>query len=217
MMIVGLSCKKTVKNIGTPTIIKGVVSDSYRGTKIKNYKISLSKSWSCFKGFKSTTCGEVVATAYTDDNGSYAINFDYNLEEGQSYGISLGEDSPYQFTSELNTTSNFQKGVINIRDVNAWLPVKLKLNLDVRNNSYNYLTIGLSSASSYAFGTDNIFETNTKKTLELRCRPNSDVTIDFWYYENYNKGLGRHLKSIPYKTTLADLTELSLEIDCATF
>ena len=80
------SCKKGKIDDGVPTILKGHVSDSIRGTSIGGYKIVLIKEvglscadWECLPNF------EEVATAYTNDSGDYSISFDYKLQPGQGY------------------------------------------------------------------------------------------------------------------------------------
>src|SRR5512138_690866 len=79
------SCKRETDR-GIPTILKGYVYDSIRGTSISGYKITLTKKvgtecggWECITNF------EDIATAYTDSNGDYLINFDYHVLPGQEY------------------------------------------------------------------------------------------------------------------------------------
>lgn len=210
------ACKKSTEDKkGIPTIIRGLVTDDFRGLKIENYEIKLYKSIPCFKSFMSSDCGGEVATVKTDKNGSFLIQFNHYLNNGESYALDI---SQYPYTSEPKTKILFTPGKENVVDINAWKPVILRLNLDIKNNVVKPIIAGINYKDNYNFGTEFTYERDIKKTLELRARPNSDILIDFWYNENYNSGNPiRHLKSFSYKTSLAAITDLSYEIDCAKF
>ncbi len=61
---------------GVPTILEGRVSDNLRGQNISNYKIVLVKSWSSCSNWMCGIDSREVATAYTDADGYYKIEFD---------------------------------------------------------------------------------------------------------------------------------------------
>ncbi|TCD11620.1 carboxypeptidase regulatory-like domain-containing protein [Pedobacter frigidisoli] len=212
-----VGCKKIteLKNKGIPTVIKGNVSDNFKGMPIEGFKVTLGKSLPCFKNFMSADCGGEVASVTTDKNGNYVINFDHQLNENESYYLYFFQ---YPYTSQSKDPVKFTAGQQNITDIDAWIPVKLRLNLDIKNNKVYPLIVGINYQNNYNYGTDFIYEKDIKKTLEVRARPNSEVSIDFWYNENYNFGNPiRHLKSVKHTTDLKEITELNFEVDCSKF
>ena len=209
--VIFFSCKKNDIN---QTIIRGTVSEKFRGTKIGNYKIILTKSWRCCSDFMCGWCGEEVASVNTDENGNYSIQFNYKLEDGQSYALDLDDNSPY--SQEDENTQTIRPGKENVINFQLWKPVKIKLNLRVKNNITPPLIAGISIYNNYIFNTENIYEPNVNKTIELWTKPNFNISIDFWYYESYASSK-RHLISIPYTTTLNEVYELDYEVDCSTF
>lgn len=218
LIIVSCDTQESENNetAGTPTTIRGTVSDNFRNTKVANFKLVLLKTKSCWSGVMSAICSEEVATVYTDENGEYTINFNYKLEEGESYSFQqVYYGDPY--TAEITYSNGIKEGAGNVWNVNAYKPVTVKINIDVKNNNTKPLITGIEY-DNINQGTENIYEEETSKTLTFKVRPNSDVTINFWYNENYNSSNPtRHLITVPYTTTLEDVTELDFDIDCATF
>lgn len=200
----------TEPELGVPTILKGKVADDFRGINIENYKIKLIKSWSCSSDVMGAICTKEIATVYTDKNGYFEIKFDYKLNKGESYGL---EEQYYgiPYKPEYKTNKTIVAGQENAIEINAWKPITLKINLNLKNNNTPPFVTGLyyeNSKNDYTFGTNITYEKEIFKTFEIRTRPNSDITIDFWYYENYISGNSpKHFKSIPYKTGLSDITE----------
>ena len=216
-----ISCESDTNQIletkGVSTILKGKVTDNLRNLNIENYKIKLIKSWRCCSNFMCGWCSEEIATVYTDKNGYYEIRFDFKLKAGESYVL---EEQYYgiPYQPEYKTKSVILSGQENTIDINAWKPIILKINLNLKNNNIPPLITGLNYKDDYTFGTENTYEKEIFKTIKMRTRPNSDIKIDFWYNENYNSSNPiRHLKSISYKTNLSEITELNYEIDCSTF
>ena len=210
------SCENDTNQTGVSTVLKGKVADDLRGLNIENYKIKLVKGGSCSSGVMGTYCTKEIATAYTDKNGYYEIKFDYHLDKGESYGL---QEQYYgiPYKPEYKKNNIIVSGQENRIDINAWKPITLKINLNLKNNSSAQFMTGLRYNNDYTFGTEVTYEKEILKTFEIRTRPNSDITIDFWYYENSITGYGRHFKSIPYKTNLSDITELNFDIDCSKF
>lgn len=214
------SCESDTNQIGVTTILKGKVADDFRNINIENYKIKLIKAWSCSSGVMGAICTKEIATVYTDKNGYYEIKFDYKLNKGESYGL---EEQYYgiPYKPEYKTNKTIVAGQENTIDINAWKPITLKINLNLKNNNTPPFVTGLyyeNSKNDYTFGTNITYEKEIFKTFEIRTRPNSDITIDFWYYENYISGNStKHFKSFPYKTGLSDITELNYDIDCSKF
>ncbi len=67
------------------------------------------------------------------------------------------------------------------------------------------------------FNTEFVYEQNIKKTYALRSKPNSDINIIFMYYTASNTLPVPHQMTIPFHTTLDDITKLNYTIDCSTF
>ena len=215
-----ISCKKKTDH-GIPTILKGHVMDSIRGTSISGYKITLIKkvgqdcaNWQC------GTIFENVATVYTDNNGDYLINFDHHVLPGQEYyykeeyyGI------PYFHESSSGTGAIVGCGT-NIINVNAWKPVELKLNVQVLNNHTPPLNMRnvLASTNQTLLNVESVYQQNMNSTYTLRTRPNSDINIIFYYTVNYASPTPTtHQMIIPYHSTLDSVTTLNFTIDCSTF
>lgn len=217
LIITLVACKK--ENVGVSTILKGHVADTIRKIKISGYKIVLVKSsevcanWAC--GINSVE----VATAYTDNNGDFSITFNYNLNPGESYGL-LEQYYGIPYYPEYYSGSHaIVAGKTNTKDIYVWKPIKLKLDVDVLNNNHSPLVVGnkLANSNEMLFNTEFIYEQNIKQTYTLRSRPNSDIHITFWYYTGSNPSPVLHQMTIPFRTTLNDITTLSYTIDCSTF
>ncbi len=77
---------------GTPTSISGTVKDYHRNLNINNFEIKLIKYWQCSGGGIYTNyCSKDIATAYSDLNGNYQLDFDYNLRSDESYRLNFNE------------------------------------------------------------------------------------------------------------------------------
>lgn len=209
--IILFSCKKSDIN---QTTITGTISEKFTGTKIANYKITLIKAWRHCSNFMCGWSGEEVAFAYTDEKGRYSIQFDYKLAEGQSYALDQDDNNPYY--QDDKSTPIILPGKENIINFELWKPVKIKVNLVFKNNITPPLIAGVSIDNTYTFNTENIYEMEGKKTVELWTRPGSNISIDFWYLESYASSV-RHLITMPFTTTLDETYELDYEVDCATF
>lgn len=150
----------------------------------------------------SADWGGETASVNTDRDGSYRINFNHQLNEKESYYLYFFQ---FPYSSELSTPVTFTAGKENVADINAYKPVKRRPNLEIKNNIIHPLIIGINYQDRYNYGTDNIYEKDTNKSQEVRARPNSEISIDFWYNENYNSGNPiKHLKSIKYTTDKRD-------------
>lgn len=212
-----VSCKKEkiISDNGVPTVLKGHVEDPIRGINISGYKVVLVKEvgMDC-GGWMCGTIFENVAEAYTDDNGDYLINFNYKAEPGQGYYLAEQYfGSPYYHEASWSS-GPIVGGSTNVIDMTAWQPIRLKLNVQVLNNTVNDLRLRVDfNRDKTINATEFIYEPNTTKTYTLRTRPNSVVNIIFWYYN----GTGLHQKTIPFSTTLNPVTDVDLIVDCSTF
>ena len=213
---------------GTPTSISGTVKDYHRNLNINNFEIKLSKYWNCpGGGLGPNYCIKEIATAYSDNNGNYQLNFEYNLRSDESYFLEFKGTETNTYYSEFVSssgefyrdydTSSLIEGENNILNLNAFVPIKLKFNLSVLNNHTPPLITGIEYNDRIEFGTERTYE--NFETFERRTRPNSEIKIKFWYIENYNSNnpIPHFAPTITYQTGENDLTELDVEIDCNEF
>lgn len=211
-----MSCKKEqIISTGVPTAIKGHVEDPTRGVNIGGYKVVLIKKVGIdCGGWMCGTVFENVAEAYTDNNGDYLITFNYKVEPGQDYYLEEQYyGTPYYHESSSGTGAIIG-GATNIINITAWKPIALKLNVQVLNNINNDLKVRVEfNGNKTLNATEFIYEPDATKIYTLRTRPNSSVNIIFWYYA----GTVLHQKTIPFNTTLNELTDVNLIIDCSTF
>jgi hypothetical protein len=210
---------------GIPTSISGNVKDYHRNLNVNNFEIKLIKFWSCPNGgIGPKYCTKEITTTYSDVNGNYQLNFDYNLRSDETYRIAFNEIETnnyfYEFVSSSGQfyrdyyTSSLIKGQNNILNLNAWLPIKIKFNLTVLNNHTPPLVTGIKYNNNYDFGTE--FTYTNLNSFEIKTRPNSAININFWYIKNYNTSspIFHFAPTIPYQTNENQLTELNYQIDC---
>jgi hypothetical protein len=213
---------------GVPSSISGNVKDYHRNLNVNNFEIKLIKFWSCpGGGIGPNYCTKVISTTYSDFNGNYELNFDYNLRIDEIYRIAFNEIETnnyfYEFVSSSGEfyrdfdTNNLIKGENNTLNINAWIPIRIKFNLTVLNNHTPPLNTAVLFNDKQDFGTKSTY--NDFNTFEIKTRPNSEVMIKFWYIENYNSNspVFHHAPLIPYQTDETELTELNFEIDCNDF
>ena len=205
-------------DVGIPTTLSGNVYDYIKNENVKGYKIKFVKSWRACSNWMCGLISEEIATTYTDENGNYEIKFNYNLKEGEEYGL---EEQYYgtPYVPEYDKSEGIIAGKNNTLNIKVWQPIKLTVNLNLSNNINKQLVVGnkILNTNSYLFNTEFIYEGNTTKELIFRTKPNSDISIDFWYYENYNSPNPiLHRISFPYHTS-TDEVSLDFDIDCSTF
>ncbi len=209
-----------IKDKGIPTEIRGNVSDNIRGINIVGYKIKLVKNWRSCSNWMCGWVSEEIETVYTDSYGNYTIKFNYKLNEGESYAFEEQYyGTPYYPEYLPSSSSGVIAGQTNIKNINAWKPIQLKLNLNILNNNFAPLHVRneIGDSNESFLNTENIYEPNINKSYYLGSRPNSDIKIIFWYYTGSNPVPTLHQKTVLYHTTLEDVNELNYTIDCSTF
>ncbi|GAA4303372.1 hypothetical protein [Aestuariibaculum suncheonense] len=213
---------------GTPTSISGTVKDYHRNLDVNNFEIKLIKYWLCPDGGMGPNyCTKEIATTYSDIDGNYQLDFDYNLRSDENYLLAFNETENntyyYEFVSNSGEfyrdydTSNLVQGENNILNLNAFIPIKLKFNLTVLNNHTPPLITGIEYNDNFDFGTE--FTYDNFESFERKTRPNSEINIKFWYIENYNSNspIFHYAPVVSYQTDDNELTELNFEIDCNEF
>jgi len=216
-----ISCKKENIDNGIPTVLRGHVVDSIRGINISGYKIVLIKEvgMNC-AGWLCGTVTEIVAEAYTDNNGDYSIEFNYKIEPGQGYYLEEQYYGIPYYHESSSGSGRIVGGAPNIINMNVWKPVELKVNVQVLNNHTPPLNLRNELAATHQrlLNVESIYEQNITGTYLLRSRPDSDINISFFYYVNYaSPNPIIHEKIIPYHTALDSAVTLNYVIDCSTF
>ncbi len=199
------------------TIVKGNVSDVQRNKNISNFEVKLVRSSIFVTLGGSGIESEEVSTVLTDEFGNYEIEFDY-IKDGKNYGFEqVYYGTPYH-TSFIHEYSPIIPGETNIRDMDAWRPVKIKLNLEVQNNNNPPLLIDnevVETGYSH-FLQASIHAIDTTAIVYLDSKPNAAVKLNF-HYTTGNSNSDYHSKTEMIQTTLQDTISFSYLIDCSTF
>lgn len=209
------SCTTSEEITAIPTVVKGHVYDVERGIDIENFKLVLVWSSINSGGDLAGIHIEVIDSAQTDIRGKYSISFDYI--PGKRYGF-LKQNYGDPYHTEFLADYSIIEGKTNVVDVNAWLPVTLKLNLQVTNNDNPDLGINneVSSGPFYNFIGARIHEQAVDTTVYLTTKPNADIELLF-YYSTGTSNSDTHKRYEFLRTNVEDSLELSYEIDCSLF
>ena len=215
-----ISCNKDDSSIEfevVSTVVKGNISDIERNLKISDFEIRLIRFWTCTSVVQSALCTEDVATTTTDAYGNYEIEFDY-IKDGKNYGFQkVYSGYPYH-TEYLEDYGPIIPGEINTYNIDAWRTVKIKLDLQVRNNNHPHLRINSTVVESgyFNFPQASIYEQNLDTIVYLDSKPNSVMDLNFHYTTGYSNS-DYHSKREIVQTTLQDTIEFSYLVDCSTF
>ncbi|WP_117883216.1 hypothetical protein [Aureibaculum luteum] len=199
----------------TETTVKGNVSDIERNFPIKNFKIVLLRVWDDWSVVQYAPGSEVIDSVRTDSFGNYSITF--NFIKGERYAFEKQYYGNPYYTESIGNTDIIE-GNINIRNINAWYPTVLKLNLNIHNNNYPAMRISshiLENNNSY-FPTVDIFDSEIDTIAYIRSKPNSNVQLNFHYSTGYSNEDYHYLLK-EFTTGLQDTISLSYKIDCSTF
>ncbi len=207
----------TIEYESVRTIVKGNVSDVQRNLNIANFEIKLVRSSISVTLGGSGINTEEVATVFTDEFGNYEIEFDY-IKDGKDYGFEkVYYGVPYH-TNIIQDYTPIVPGETNIRDMDAWRPVKIKLDLQVQNNNNPPLLVDnkIIETGYSSFPQASIQATNTNTIVYLDSKPNAAVELNF-HYTTGNSNSDYHSKTEIIQTTLQDTISFSYLVDCSTF
>ena len=195
------------------TTVKGNVSDIERNIPIEDFKIVLLRVWDDWSVVQYVLGTEVIDTVRTDVNGNYSITFDYIKGERYCFEKQYGR----YYTESVGNTDIIE-GEINTRNIDAWYPTILKLNLNVINNDYPAMRISshVIENNGLSFATVDIFEQEIDTIAYIRSRPNSNVKLNF-HYSTGNSNADYHHYIEEFTTTLQDTINLSYTVDCSSF
>ncbi|WP_027125426.1 hypothetical protein [Gelidibacter mesophilus] len=199
------------------TTVKGKVSDVQREINMRDFEIKIIRFWPCSSLGGSGICSEDVATVMTDEFGNYEIEFDY-IKDGVGYGFEkVYYGSPYH-SEFIKKYGPIIPGGINIRDMDAWRPVKIKLSLNVKNNNYPPLRVDnkIVETGYFSFPQASIFNSTKDSIVYLDSKPNAEVELNF-HYMTGNSTSDHHTKKELIQTTLKDTIAFSYVIDCSSF
>lgn len=199
------------------TVVKGNVSDVERNMVIPDFEVKLIRSWQCTSVVQASICTEDVSTVYTDELGNYEIEFDY-IKDGKNYGFEkVYYGYPY-YTEYIEDYGPIIPGEINTYNMDAWRTVKIKLNLQIRNNNSSPLLIDnkIVGLDNLFFPQESVFEQNRDITVYLDSKPNAEVELNFHYTTGYSNSDYHNRREI-VQTTLQDTIEFSYMVDCSTF
>lgn len=215
-----ISCGRNDDNVEyerVRTIVQGNVLDVQRNTNISDFEVKLVRSSIFVTLGGSGIESEEVATVLTDEFGNYEIEFDY-IKDGKNYGFEqVYYGTPYH-TSFLHEYGPIVPGETNIRDIDAWRPVKIKLNLEVQNNNNSPLLIDneVVETGYSRFKQASIHAIDTTAIVYLDSKPNAAVKLNF-HYTTGNSNNDYHSKTEMIQTTLQDTISFSYLVDCSTF
>ncbi len=209
--------KDTVEFERVRTIVSGNVSDVQRNKNIPNFEVRLIRSSIFVTLGGSGIQSEEVATVLTDALGNYEIEFDY-IKDGKDYGF---EKVYYGFPYHTNFIHDYGPivpGETNMRNMDAWRPVKIKLSLEVRNNNNPPLLIDNEVVETgYSnFRQASIRAVDTTAIVYLDSKPNAAVKLNFHYTTGYSNS-DYHSKTELIQTTLQDTISFSYLVDCSMF
>lgn len=199
------------------TIVKGNVSDIQRNFNISDFEIKLIRSSVFVTLGGSGINSEEVARTFTDSSGNYEIEFDY-IKDEKFYGFEkVYYGMPYH-TNFIEEYDSIISGETNVRNIDAWKPVKIKLNLHVQNNNNPPLLVDnkIVETGYSSFPQASIHENDTNAVVYLDSKPNSAVELNFHYTTGNSNG-DYHSKTEMINTTLQDTISFSYLIDCSTF
>lgn len=214
-----LSCSDTEDQI--PTIVKGMASDVTRNIPSPGLKIYI-QGWS----IGSTNIGGLAGANITsidstvsDASGKFELKF--NDIPGNTHGLSFEtyHDKFGYYADVIADTSKLEPEIVNIRNIDAWKPVVIKLNLNILNNNNPDLIITNETwpEDNYFFGSAIIIqEKEIDTTVFLPAKPNAEHRIVF----NYKTGTHNEVFHNSYeflKTELQDTLQVDYIIDCSLF
>ncbi|WMN13011.1 hypothetical protein QYS49_35310 [Marivirga salinae] len=220
LTIVIFSCNTNEDiNLGTPTTITGSVKDIYNNEKVSNYKIVLKKTYYCGGGWSfggDGICSEEILEIESDLNGYFEFEFNYLIEdpENERYFISSNYiNYPYNVH---NQTGEIQRGEINKIDIEVWKPIKVTLNLTLKNNHSPPLISEIRQDNGNKSISEFTYSKDTTREIGLFIEPQQESSLIFRYNEDYSNGGLHQMIGLEFKSSLNDTTIYST-VDCNTF
>ncbi len=215
-----LSCTHSDNRI--PTIVKGKARDVARnipspGLKVfvYGYGLSSSTNFGGLAGFDFM----VIDSTVTDVTGNFEMEFNHKPDYTHYLGFADPFPDTFNYYADVIADSAMiVQEEVNIRDVNAWKPVVLQLELSISNNTSPDLIIQNETLprNDYFFGAIIVHEQQIDTTVYLPAKPNAEHRIGI----NYKTGPHNEVNHTRYEflqTALQDTLKINYMIDCSTF
>ncbi|MHA7059919.1 hypothetical protein ACWGOQ_0022015 [Aquimarina sp. M1] len=212
-----ISCDTDDGQASVVTTIKGRVYDVERNVNVEDFRIVLGTVECKFVNFAYGCPSSPIDSVWTDTNGNYSITYNHVL--GKDHAL-LKQYYGTPYYTEVIQKDSIIPGQENIKDIDAWYPVILELDLKIRNNDYEPLTIANGVIEndniSYLFGSQNVFEQEKDTLIYLRTKPNSDIEVRFTYATGYSNEDFHNYREV-IQTGVEDTLRKSYLIDCSSF
>jgi hypothetical protein len=189
------------------------VRDVERNVDVRDFKIVVERTWEGWSVVQHAYFSEFVDSVRTDADGRYSVTF--MGIPGENYAVGVDDWTPYQI--EYLPHIPFVVGGENVLDMNAWLPVVIKLNLDVRNNNHPNLKIFSEVIATHRYmGSASVFDQNINTVVYVGAKPNSEMELEFGYWTG-NSNADFHSRREVVHTTLQDTISFNYVVDCSGF
>ncbi|WP_027377719.1 hypothetical protein [Kaistella palustris] len=221
LTLVMICCTDRTANEGSPfqvrTIVSGKVYDYQRNIPVPDYLVTVQRSYRDFCGYMGCTKTEDIASVKTDRNGNYTIPFNYILDTAkENYSYCISAENSDGYIAEPVSNLNLIAGAENIRDVNAWKPIKVNFNLNITDcTSPPVIVSTLLNSESGTFNSITV-QNNGASAVQLLAKPSSDMLIRFYYFEGGNYSL-THVLEKQFITTNDEEQVFSFDVDCSQF
>lgn len=214
-----VECRETGSNdSSTQDIVKSSVSgkvyDYQRNIPVSNFPVKLFRQYSDFCGYMSCIKNEEIATAYSDQNGNYIINFNYIKDlTKKNYGYVIKVENYSNHIAENLQTTTINPGNNNTVNINAWEVVRLKIHLSILNNNNPPLYIATRLTTESGTFNNTAVNGNGEQDIELMAKPSWNMVLRFYYFLNNQI----HFIDKQVNTNNDDFQNFNFTIDCALF
>jgi len=218
--ISSLSC--SVPEDYVPTTIKGKAHDVARNINSPGLKIYVH-GWG---PPSSTNLGGLAGADFTlidstvsDESGQFELIFNYKPHYAHSLSFDSYHDKFGYYADVIDDSTSIEPEVLNIRNINAWKPVILQLELNILNNDNPNLAIANQTwpNDDYFFGSSVFIKEKEIDTIVyLPAKPNTMHRLNF-NYKTYSNTIVNHNRYEFLTTALQDTLKLNYIIDCSSF
>lgn len=194
--------------------VRGKVFDFQRNFPVPNFPVKLVRTWRGFCGTMSCIKQEEVKTVFSDQNGNYSIPFDYIVDNSkEDYAYFLRADNDQGNIAEVMNTNAIQPGKSNERDVNAWKPIDIKINMQVSNNNNPPLYISTNRTLESGTFSNTAVSGNGNIEVGLKAKPSASMLVKFYYFQNNIM----HVLPKSITTNNNENQTFSFVVDCSQF
>ncbi len=157
---------------------------------------------------------EEVKTVFSDQNGNYSILFDYIVDNSkEDYAYFLRADNDQGNIAEVMDTNAIQPGKSNERDVNAWKPIDIKINMQVSNNNNPPLYISTNRTLESGTFSNTAVSGNGNIEVGLKAKRSASMLVKFYYFQSNIM----HVLPKSITTNNNENQTFSFVVDCSQF